>query len=198
MSASPLASLLKNLNNLTPTNPIQSNASKTIEDRDDLIFELIKRRYDSEMDKIASLDNKSASLIGFVSVVVGLIVGGGSFKFSIIASELYLSVPYFFSVGSLLFSIFMGLRAFRNRNWLVAPNVVELLINKTQPNVSYSQVLQETGNVMVDAIIDATDKNRARADNINRSWIALIAGLLSVFIFLMIFVLSGAAVINDM
>lgn len=149
------------------------------------------------MEKISSLDSKAASLIGFVSVVVGLIVGGSSFKFSIIASQWYISIPYFFGVGSLLFSIFMGLKAFKDRNWRVAPDVVDLLLTKTFPNIPYSEVLQQSGAAMVIAIQEAMRKNRQRADDINRSWLALITGLVAVFAFLLIFVISGAAVIND-
>jgi hypothetical protein len=59
---------------LEPDQTDQENGEarkKSAEDKDDLIFELIKRRYDSISQNVNALDTKAASLIGFVSIVVG-------------------------------------------------------------------------------------------------------------------------------
>ncbi len=82
---------------------------KSVEDRDDLVFELIKRRWDSISQHTSTLDTKAASLIGFVSIVVGLLVGGGTFEVSEIASLYFLYIPYFASIAFLLSSIIFGL-----------------------------------------------------------------------------------------
>jgi len=137
--------------NQTPTDKDETR-KKSVEDKDDLIFELIKRRYDGVLQNINALDTKAASLIGFVAVVVGLIVGGSTFDFSKIAKSFALYIPYFASVVLLLGSIYFGLKALKEkRNFLIAPDVNILLGRYAKSDVSYSRVLQTTGRAMVDA-----------------------------------------------
>ena len=62
----------------------ESNSQEDIDiKRDDLIFDLIKRRFDSETDRLNNLDSKASSLVGFVSIVVSLVLGGGSLLYII-------------------------------------------------------------------------------------------------------------------
>jgi|SoiMethySBSTD1v2_1073268.scaffolds.fasta_scaffold2381454_1 hypothetical protein len=83
--------------------------------RDELIFDLIKRRFDGEIDRANKLDSKAGSMVGFVSVVVGLTLGGGS---ALSGGELFgdlslLSNPYATYAYSLShFSTLQGLPFF--------------------------------------------------------------------------------------
>jgi hypothetical protein len=90
------------------------------EKRDSLIFELIKRRFDSEGERTNNLDGKAGNLVGFVSVLVGLLLGAGSLlsggeilKSSILLSSHVLTLPYFVGVASLLTSIGCALIALK-------------------------------------------------------------------------------------
>ena len=56
-----------------------------------VIFELIKRRFDNEGERTNSLDGKAGNFVGFVSVVVGLLLGGGRLCREVI----YLVFPQF-------------------------------------------------------------------------------------------------------
>jgi hypothetical protein len=169
------------------TEPDNSDTKKSTEDRDDLIFELIKRRYDSVSQNVSTLDTKAAQLIGFVSVVVGLVVGGGAFPVSKIVTSYTLYIPYFASLALLLTSISFGLKAFREkRGFLTAPDVQVLLKKYTEPNVLYSDVLQTSGLAMVDAIVNNERSNRQKARDINWSWIFLLGGLGSLLILLVL------------
>jgi hypothetical protein len=176
--------------------------AKTVEDRNDMILEFIKRRYDGEMEKITSSDSKASNLIGFVSVVIGLVVGGGAFKISVIAAQIYLWPFYFGGVVLLLLSIFFGLRSFIIRNWKVAPEVqalLDILMDTTTPYTEqqYGIILKASAKAMVEATTHTELKNKAKADYIYSSWRFLIIGLVLMGIFLAIFAFSGAAVQND-
>jgi hypothetical protein len=104
--------------------------------RDDLIFELIKRRIDSEGQRINSLDTKAGNLVGYVSVLVGLLLGGGSllsggaiFKTSsvLLSSNHIVPFIYFVGVAFLLVSIDCSLTALKVRRWIAVPNVHVLI-----------------------------------------------------------------------
>ena len=43
-----------------------------------LIFDLIKRRFGGEIYRANELDSKAGNMAGFVSVVIGLLLGGNS------------------------------------------------------------------------------------------------------------------------
>ena len=48
------------------------NHSDLDQKRDELIFDLIKRRFDNEWQRVDALDTKAGTLIGFISIVVSL------------------------------------------------------------------------------------------------------------------------------
>jgi len=111
---------------------IQLDGTKIEEDnlkRDTLLFDVIKRRYDAEWDKIAGLDSKANNFIGFISVVTGLLLGSSTFTYSKLLSYPSLTVLYFFGTGLLLVSIGFALSAIKIRRWHAVPNV-ETLLNK--------------------------------------------------------------------
>jgi hypothetical protein len=168
--------------------PDEGGPRKSVEDRDDLILELVKRRYDGVLQNASALDTKAATLVGFVSVVVGLIVGGGTFDVSVIAGSILLYVPYFTSIVILLASIFFGLQAYREkRNYPIVPDVRALLSKYTRENVSYSQVLRSTAGTM-DYYIEVIERsNEQKAHDINKSWYLLLIGLVSVLVLLVFF-----------
>ncbi|MGA9153159.1 MAG: hypothetical protein WBZ36_21485 [Candidatus Nitrosopolaris sp.] len=98
--------------------------------RDTLLFDLIKRRYDAEWDRIAGLDSKANNFIGFISVVTGLLLGSSTFTFSKLSCTYpSLTVLYFLGTGLLLVSIGFALSAIKIRRWHAVPNV-ETLLNK--------------------------------------------------------------------
>jgi hypothetical protein len=168
-----------------------------------MILDFIKRRYDSEIEKITSLDSRASNLIGFVSVVVGLIIGGGAFKISIIAGRVELWFPFFGGIILLLLSIFFGLASFRTRNWAEAPDFNTLFNVLTDPvqydpnQYNYDNILKANAQAMIEATTNTSRRNRVKIDHMDRSWWFLIFGLISVGIFLGIFAFGGGAIQND-
>lgn len=156
------------------------------EKRDELIFDLIKRRFDGEIDRANKLDSKAGSMVGFVSVVVGLTLGGGSalsggelFKDLSLLSNQYATILYFCGVTILLISIGCALVALKVRKWTVVPNVDTLIEKYTM--LDYSEVLMRNAGEMRHSINNSEKKNKNKAFFIDLSWYALLLGLVLIF-----------------
>lgn len=157
--------------------------------RDELILDLIKRRYDSELDRIKSLDNKAGSLIGFVSVVIGLLVGVGTFTILDKLSKTEFSILYFVGIGLLLLSIGLSLGAIKIRRFEFAPNVVNL--KNHYFNDRYRSVIRANAGTMAEKVTHMEKTNNDKGELINWSWYFLLAGLGLVLVFVVIFSAIG-------
>ena len=113
-----------------------------------MIFELIKRRYDSEWNRVKDLESKANNLIGFVSIIVGLLLGSGTFKLSAALLYSLVSIPYFLGVGILLVSIEFALGAVRVRRYGALPDVRDLL-DKYALEPYNKTLLTILGNTMI-------------------------------------------------
>jgi hypothetical protein len=160
--------------------------------RDELLFDLVKRRYDSEWNRIKDLDGKATSFIGFVSVIIGLLLGSGTFNLSSALLHSLLSIPYFLGIGTLLISVIFSLRAIKIKKWNAVPNVKTLLNNYAYE--PYSKVLVTTRDTMAEATLKIEGQNNSKATLITQSWYLLISGLATIFIFIIIFTISGVGV----
>jgi hypothetical protein len=133
-----------------------SNNETEDKDRDQLIFDLIKRRYDSELEINNSFDTKASSLVGFVSILIGLLFVNGTFELSVITSNPILSTSYFLGTSLLVGSIIFSLLAFRIRRFIIVPDVSQLL--NEYSDRPYLEVLKRTGATMQVAV--ETSKKR--------------------------------------
>jgi cytochrome c biogenesis protein CcdA len=168
-----------------------ANDSDAEKQRDDLIFDLIKRRYDGEIERINNLDNKAGNLIGLTGVIAGFLLGASTLTASTLSRNAILSIIYFIGIGILLVSIGLALWSVRVRKWAAVPDVATLLEKYT--NLSYSEVLQSNAGEMKKAVEKAEIQNEQKAKLIGLSWYLLISGLTLVFIFLLISTLSAGA-----
>lgn len=161
------------------------------EKRNELIFDLVKKRFDSERERARDLDGKANNLIGFISIVVGLLLGGaGTFKFALPLPNLPLSILYFIGVGILLASIGFALAAFKIRNWIVVPNMRTLITKYV--TAPYEEVLKRNAGEMAKAVINSEIQNDTKAKLIEWSWYLLISGLSMVFIFVFAYTMIGS------
>jgi hypothetical protein len=175
------------------------NNENTDRERDNLIFELIKRRFDGEGERTNSLDGKAGNLVGFISVVVGLFLGGGSLlsggnisNSSALFSNHLLASLYFIGVGSLLLSIGSALCALRVRKWITVPNVNTLISDYV--TLPCSEVLRRNAGEMAKAVSKTEEQNNSKAKFIEWSWYLLIAGLSIMFACAMIFAVTGSMI----
>jgi hypothetical protein len=155
-------------------------------ERDELIFELIKRRVDSEVNRTNNLDSKAGSMVGFVSILTGLLLGSGSILLGGEINKVHLdlkdfdSVLYFLAIGLLLISIGLSLFALRVRRWIIVPDVTTLIERYTE--LSYDEVLKRNAGEMAKSVADSEKQNNTKAKLIEWSWLLLISGLVIMFI----------------
>jgi hypothetical protein len=156
-------------------------------ERDDLIFELINRRYDSEHARTNNLDSKANSLIGFTSIVVGLILGAGTMDILKLLHAQSAIVIYFIGIATLLLSIGFSLWSFRVRSWIMVPKVQTLIEKYTTK--SYDEVLKRNAGEMAKAVAFSEVQNNNKAKLIEYSWYCLLIGLTLIFIFMLFYIL---------
>lgn len=118
--------------------------------RDQLIYELIKRRLDNERQRINDLDGKASNLVGFVSVVVSILLGSALFELRSLSSNLPVSILFFMGIGGLLLSIGLALAGFRIRRWTDVPEVQHLIERYT--TLPYDEVLKRNAGQMANSV----------------------------------------------
>ncbi len=160
-------------------------------DRDELIFDLIKGRIETELKRTNNLDSKAGSIVGFVSIVAGLLLGRGSLLLGGEINDLRFNLTditsslYFFGVALLLVSIGLSLFALRVRRWIAVPNVTTLIERYTE--LSYEEVLKRNAGEMAKSVRDSEKQNNTKARYLEYSWVLLILGLIITFISIIIF-----------
>lgn len=161
---------------------VNTNITKTDEDRDDLIFELIKKRYDDEWERSRAIDNKAGSLIGFVSIAVSFLLGTSSLGFFDFKNlNPVLAAFFIVGIGIMIGSIVKALYAFKVQEWDAAPNTSRLLTYYiSRP---YGETLKEIAGTMGEVISDMTPKINQKAKHLKGAWCILIVGLGFIFLF---------------
>lgn len=156
--------------------------------RDDLIFELVRDRVKGEWDRSMAIDSKAGNLIGFTSIVIGLLLGGVSLNITLLAQSSVLSAVYFTGVGILLLSIFFSLLVIKTRTWTLVPDVKRLL--DYYVSRSYQELLRSNAATMADAVKLSERNNTSKARFTHYSWYFLLSGLILVFLFMVLYISS--------
>jgi len=157
----------------------------------EMAFDLIKRRYDSEITRISDLDGKAGTQIGFISIVLSLLIGVGTFDFLDKLTVPKFFLPYFIGIGLLLLSFVFSLLSVKVREWTFAPDTDKLFNEGFNPPFHAWNIMLRTSKAMNDAVIDIETKNNKKAKNIARSWYFLIGGLAGIIIYVIVVLFSG-------
>jgi hypothetical protein len=158
-------------------------------DATDTILDLTRGRYNSELERINDLDGKANNMTGYVSVVIGLLIGTGTFGVLGKITAFVYYVPYLIGIVLLAVSFLFSLSAIAIREYDFVPNVEVLRDNYS--NKSDKFVKRKVIATMVTAVNTMKQQNDDKANKITFSWGFLIAGLGAVIIFVFILALSG-------
>ncbi len=166
---------------------------KVDESGDVLILTLIQRRLDGEWQRHRDLDTKANNMIGFISVAVSLLLGTGTISFiNIGILDPYKASFFFVGTGLLIGSIILGLLAYKIRKLPEVPDVQHFIDKyKGEPHLT---IVRAITLAMAEAVKQMKGKLDSKANFIDVGWYLLIAGLILVFIFVIIVVTSGVQV----
>jgi hypothetical protein len=143
--------------------------------------------------RIERVDSNAGNLIGYVTVITGLIVGLGPLDLLSKALMTYSAIAYFIGLGFLLGSAISALLATRVRTWHLSPTVEWCLKWIQDPELSSSKgfdhlsVLQRSAIEIGDAVNHNFDVNQRKALWLIIAWILLVIGIGALVAFLGIY-----------
>lgn len=159
--------------------------------RGEIAFELIKRNYDAEMARVNDLDGKAGTQIGFISVVLSLLIGVGTFQLLEKLTLPQFFLPYLIGIGLLLLSFLSSLFAIKIRDWTWAPKTQTVFDGGFKSENGAWFVMLMASKAMVIAVEDMKKKNNDKASKISMSWQFLIGGLGAIIVYVLVVALSG-------
>ena len=135
-------------------------------------------QHNKRTDSSQPLNNNDArrkdelgSLIGYVTIVTGLLIGLGTFSILGSLSKPQFYLPYFIGIASLIASIVFSLLAVRIRKWTAVPDVRKLFdAAMKDPIFTDRTVFRRVGVDMVGAVEDNHNYNEQKAKWTLVSW----------------------------
>jgi hypothetical protein len=160
------------------------------EKKEETLFDLVKRRYDSEWERLKGLDDKAGNLIGYVSIVTGLLLGLGIFEIVDKLTKPVYYLSYFGGIILLLSSIILSMIAIKVREWSIAPKIDTVQSMLKDEDYNNGTVLREGIEQMGNIVKENEDAINKKANWVELSWYCLIGGLIGIFLFV-IFLSTG-------
>lgn len=161
------------------------------------LFELIKRRYDLELQRARDFDSKAGNLIGYVTIITGLLLGIGTFDILDKTTKPEYYLPYFIGIGLLLLSMCSSLTVLKLKKYNIEPNIIDLknYVNNIDDNTNFDTwtIIVRSLTAMQKAIIKVTNNNSNKAFKLKISWYLLVAGIALILIYLGIYVFEKNA-----
>lgn len=162
--------------NTTPSAPAPDQ-DKDENKKREILLDFVKRRYDTEWQRTTDLDSKAGGLIGYVTIVTGLLIGLGTFSILDKLSAPQYYIPYFIGIGSLLLAILMSLCAVKTRVFYSSPTNEQLERFYQDNEMYYQRIATHIIPTMLKAIKDNANFNDSKAGFISKSWFCLVIGI---------------------
>lgn len=151
--------------------------------KSEILLDYVKRRYDGERQRTTDLDSKAGGLIGYVTIVTGLLVGLGTFSLLEKLSTPHWYIPYFLGIGSLLLAILMSLAAVKTRVFYSTPAIEDLERYYQEEDYMYQRIANHIIPTMLKATEDNARCNNSKAGFVLKSWICLVIGICGIVVY---------------
>jgi hypothetical protein len=174
----------------TEEDPDCTTATKEIQNK---LFDTVQKRYEFELQRSKDLDTKGGNLIGYVSVVTGLILGLGTFGLLGKLTEMKYFALYFGGVAALAASIGFALYAAKATKFEFRPDydvVKDYLSAPSGRILNYCQFIRELTQDMTLAFTANSVTNDNKGNRILVSWLCLIVGIILLFSYVVAFSLE--------
>jgi hypothetical protein len=159
--------------------------------KDEIIYELVKRLYDNESDIKKILDDKGSNLIGYITIVTGLLIGLGTFDIFDRLTLPQFYIPYFTGIALFLASIIFSMLTVRVKEYVFVPTVEDLRNTLNNEDWTHRTVMRQFITGALNAIELNHLKNERKASWVTFSWGCLISGLVLVTIYVIIVAIHG-------
>jgi hypothetical protein len=146
-------------------------------------FELIKKLLENEFQDLKDFDSKAGTIVGYVTLMTGLLVGLGTFSLLEKLTKPELFIPFFAAIISFIATIIFSLFSIKLVTYKDAPGVDFIKDSINDPDKDYDQFTKEMISAMGSAIEENKSTNKRKAKLIKISWRLLILGFLLLIIF---------------
>ncbi|MGE5633603.1 MAG: hypothetical protein ACM3VV_00070 [Deltaproteobacteria bacterium] len=151
----------------------------------ELIFEILKRRYDNAIERRHFLDDKASNLIGYVTIITGIIIiiGLGTFVILEKITNEVIYVLYFSGIGSIILSLIFSLFVIRTKKFKADSNIENLKGYFQDNRWIYEQIIIRHIDIMFDSIPILDNENTKKTNLIQLSWTFLVGGIILLIVF---------------
>lgn len=149
------------------------------EEKFKMLLDLVQKRYDLEIERLNNFESKANNLTGYISLIVGLLVGLGSFEMAEKMDKPHFFIPYFIGIVLLLTSFVFSLYASKIRTGDFFLNTQAMIEKYTDLEIAYLTALSRILGTVTKLSSNIAKLNEKKANNIDKSWYFLIGGLIA-------------------
>jgi hypothetical protein len=144
------------------------------------LFDQIKRRYDLELQRASDFDSKAGNLIGYTTIITGLLLGLGTFDILDKTTKLEYFYIFFIGIGLLVLSLIASLCVVKLKKFNVEPRAKDLedyIADIDDPIFTTRTYVRRTLTTMHEAISPLVFINKDKAFRLKLSWYLLVSGI---------------------
>ncbi len=145
----------------------------------EMLLDLVEKHYDLEITRQNNFDTKANNLTGYISLIVGLLIGLGSFEIAKKMTKPQFYIPYYIGITLLLFSFGFSFYASKIRKGDFFLNSQAMIERYTDSKIQYLSALSRILGTMTELSKNIASVNETKATNITRSWYLLLGGLIA-------------------
>ena len=176
--------------NSSKNSDIDTSVNKDRLKEEELILDIAKSRYENALSRWASLDNKASNLIGYVTIVTGLLIGIGTIDLFEKIDSAISFILFFGGLGFLILTIIFSLITIKLKKYAITPSLEDLQRIFDDTRFEYRTIIRQIIISILPALKKLEETNSNKAVWLGWSWYFLVTAIMFMFIFLFEFILN--------